>query len=102
MEGRFSSPVFPGESLTVNMWVDGDAAVFIYYGSPAGLGTDDYEPFSLALPAATYGDGAYALGAAGDVNGDGYDDFAVGAPWFQSAGYPTDAGAVFLFTGFPR
>ena len=28
MEGRFSSPVFPGEALTVNIWVDGDAAVF--------------------------------------------------------------------------
>jgi acyl dehydratase len=28
MAGRFSSPVFPGEALTVNMWVDGDAAVF--------------------------------------------------------------------------
>lgn len=28
MEGRFSSPVFPGEALTINIWVDGDAAVF--------------------------------------------------------------------------
>ena len=29
MEGRFSSPVFPGERLTVDMWLDGDgAAVF--------------------------------------------------------------------------
>ena len=28
MEGRFSSPVFPGESLTVKMWVDGGEAVF--------------------------------------------------------------------------
>jgi len=28
MEGRFSSPVLPGEKLTVSMWVDGDAAVF--------------------------------------------------------------------------
>jgi acyl dehydratase len=28
MEGRFSSPVFPGEDLTVNMWVDGGDAVF--------------------------------------------------------------------------
>jgi len=28
MEGRFSSPVFPGEALTINMWVDGAAAVF--------------------------------------------------------------------------
>ncbi|HVN52526.1 MAG TPA: MaoC/PaaZ C-terminal domain-containing protein, partial [Acidimicrobiales bacterium] len=28
MEGRFSSPVLPGESLTVRMWLDGDGAVF--------------------------------------------------------------------------
>lgn len=28
MEGRFSSPVLPGEALTVRMWVDGDEAVF--------------------------------------------------------------------------
>ncbi len=28
MEGRFSKPVFPGESLTVRMWVTRDQAVF--------------------------------------------------------------------------
>ena len=28
MEGRFSKPVFPGDTLTVSMWVDGDSAVF--------------------------------------------------------------------------
>ncbi|MBN2624323.1 MAG: enoyl-CoA hydratase, partial [Acidimicrobiales bacterium] len=29
MSGRFSSPVFPGESLTVRLWVEGDGqAVF--------------------------------------------------------------------------
>lgn len=28
MEGRFSKPVFPGESLTVSMWVDGGEALF--------------------------------------------------------------------------
>ncbi len=28
MEGRFSSPVMPGESLTVSMWDDGDGAIF--------------------------------------------------------------------------
>jgi acyl dehydratase len=28
MEGRFTSPVMPGESLTVSMWVDGDSATF--------------------------------------------------------------------------
>jgi acyl dehydratase len=28
IEGRFSSPVFPGEKLTVSMWVDGGSAIF--------------------------------------------------------------------------
>jgi acyl dehydratase len=28
MDGRFSSPVLPGEELTVRMWVDGDATIF--------------------------------------------------------------------------
>jgi acyl dehydratase len=28
MDGRFSKPVFPGESLTVKMWVDGSQALF--------------------------------------------------------------------------
>jgi acyl dehydratase len=28
MEGRFSTPVFPGERLDVCMWVDGSEAVF--------------------------------------------------------------------------
>jgi acyl dehydratase len=28
MEGRCSSPVFPGEALTVKMWVDGGEAIF--------------------------------------------------------------------------
>ena len=28
MEGRFSKPVFPGDTLTVKMWVDANSAVF--------------------------------------------------------------------------
>lgn len=28
MEGRFSSPVYPGEALTVRMWVEGSSATF--------------------------------------------------------------------------
>src|SRR2546425_753171 len=28
MEGRFSKPVLPGDSLTVKMWVDGNEAIF--------------------------------------------------------------------------
>jgi hypothetical protein len=33
MEGRFSSPVMPGEALTVNMWDDGDNTIFQTRGS---------------------------------------------------------------------
>jgi len=28
MSGRFTAPVFPGDSLTVSMWVDGETALF--------------------------------------------------------------------------
>jgi acyl dehydratase len=28
MEGRFSKPVFPGEALTITMWVDGKTCIF--------------------------------------------------------------------------
>ena len=28
MEGRFSKPVMPGDSLTVSIWVDGQQAIF--------------------------------------------------------------------------
>ncbi|MCU0268636.1 MAG: enoyl-CoA hydratase [Acidimicrobiales bacterium] len=33
LQGRFTSPVFPGENLTVQMWLDGDGAVFRTCGS---------------------------------------------------------------------
>ena len=39
----------------------------------------------------------YALSTAGDVNGDGYSDLVVGAPWYD--GGQTDEGAAFVFYG---
>jgi acyl dehydratase len=38
MDGRFSSPVFPSEALTVNMWVDGNECVF--QTTASGVGDD--------------------------------------------------------------
>ncbi len=39
----------------------------------------------------------YRLASGGDVNGDGYDDLWVGAPWYDNG--QADEGAVFLFLG---
>ncbi len=33
MDGRFTSPVMPGEALTIDMWVDGNHAIFQTKGS---------------------------------------------------------------------
>lgn len=38
MDSRFSSPVFPGETLTVQMWVDGQSAI---YRTVASKGADE-------------------------------------------------------------
>ena len=37
MEGRFSSPVFPGDSLTIDIWVDGDGHA-VYTTKRSGYG----------------------------------------------------------------
>ena len=80
---------------------DGDRTnegqVYLYYGSAAGLVT--------TLPDWTArGDQAEAeygsvVGAAGDLNGDGYADVAIGAPFFDTV-YENE-GRVFAYLGGP-
>jgi acyl dehydratase len=36
MNGRFSSPVFPGEALTVRIWTEGDGAAAFQTLGPDG------------------------------------------------------------------
>ena len=82
-----------------------------FLGVEAGLvhvfyGTGDWSERTLeTADAVIKGDGRYdAFGAsvvaAGDLNGDGRPDFAVGAPGRDMAG--TDAGAVYFFAGGER
>ncbi len=47
MEGRFSKPVFPGEAVTVKMWVDGNSALFQTV-NPAGDVVLDQGRFGFA------------------------------------------------------
>ncbi len=73
---------------------------YLVFGRPSGWGWQ----VSLATVASFIGEGSnnafgFQLSYAGDVNGDGYGDFVVGA-WSNDEG-GADAGQVYLFLGKP-
>ncbi len=75
-------------------------AAFVFKGGPAGIasGTSATAATTLTSDQTNGGFGAKLAGA-GDTNGDGFDDIAVGA-YAYSAGQ-TEEGAVFVFLGSP-
>ncbi len=66
---------------------------YIHFGGPAA----DSIPDLVMTGAAAYDYFGYAVGTAGDVNGDGFDDWLVGAMQNDASGQ--DAGAVYLYYG---
>lgn len=100
-----------GEAVSMGLDLDGDGGREFVVGAPGAYGAGAVYVFKDSLPAAVSAADAFvvvtgeaagdsfgsAVAGLGDVNGDGFPDFAVGAPWHDSGG--ADAGAVYVFYG---
>jgi hypothetical protein len=72
-----------------------EGRAFVYYGGPAGLSTGQPDwALESGQAGAEFGT---SVGTAGDVNGDGYADLVVGAPYYDDG--QADEGRAFLFYG---
>ncbi len=76
---------------------DLEGAVFLFLGSASGLGSEPVWMVESNQAGAQLG---YSLAGVGDLNLDGYADFAAGAFTYNN-GLLTDAGAAFVFYGAP-
>jgi len=88
----YDDVVVGAKTLTNGQETEG--AVYVYYGSPAGLKTSIGWSYESNQPGAMLG---HAVGGAGDVNGDGYADIFASAPWYDNGA--VDEGRVMVFLG---
>lgn len=73
------------------------ATVSVYHGSPMGPSAVPANVFRSEGPRDLFG---YSVAGAGDLNGDGYGDLAVGA-WLASPMGRTSAGTTTIYLGSP-
>lgn len=73
-----------------------EGRVFLYLGGPTGLSA---APAWFAEGNQATSEFGASLAAAGDVDGDGYDDVVIGAYWFDDQA--TNEGAAFVYLGGP-
>lgn len=73
-----------------------EGGAFVYYGGPNGIGTS---PSVILQPDQAGANFGYSVGHAGDLNGDGYSDLAIGAKDWESGAAQVDEGGVFIYYG---
>jgi hypothetical protein len=71
-----------------------EGRAFVYFGSASGLSTTAVWTADSDQATASFGT---SVASAGDVNGDGYGDVIVGAPFFDNG--QTDEGRAFVYFG---
>jgi hypothetical protein len=71
-----------------------EGCAFVYYGSSSGLSTS---PDWTAESDQAYANFGFSVSQAGDVNGDGYSDVIVGAPWYDNG--QEAEGSAFVYHG---
>ncbi|MBK8611717.1 MAG: FG-GAP repeat protein [Chitinophagaceae bacterium] len=73
-----------------------EGRAFIYHGSSSGLSANpNNTPDDADQPGANFG---WSVAAAGDVNGDGFSDVIIGAPYYND-GINDDEGRAFVYHG---
>jgi hypothetical protein len=72
----------------------GDGKIFVYHGSAAGLEMTPAWTLEASQTDMSLGN---AVGNAGDVNGDGFDDVIIGAPLYDNGEH--DEGRAFVYLG---
>ncbi len=73
-----------------------EGAAFVYHGSPTGISTTAAATVQSNNTGARMG---HSVASAGDVNGDGFSDVIVGAPYYNNGSI--DEGAFFVYRGSP-
>ncbi len=76
--------------------VEREGVAYVFYGSSSGLSATPNWRFGAGQKGARLG---AAVGSAGDVNRDGYDDVVIGAPYYKKETLLPDAGRVYVFYG---
>jgi len=73
--------------------------VYVFHGRPQGPTTVPVATLSAGLASLQASGFGTSVAAAGDINGDGYDDVVVGADRLKPGDLLPDAGALYIFYG---